>query len=55
MTKEEAIVKLKELQTNGEEPEDNHLEADGILCELLETLGFKEVTSEYEEIYKRYA
>ena len=50
MTIEEAIKRLKELQTDGD-TESAHGEADDILCELLP----KEVVDEYNKISKWYA
>ncbi len=54
MNKEQAIEALKELQTNGD-AEIAHGEADRILCELLTTLGCREVVDEWEKVDKWYA
>lgn len=54
VTKEEAIKELKELQTM-RDPESSHMRADGILCELLEELGYADVVREYECIDMWYA
>lgn len=38
-----------------DDPECDHMNGDGILCELLEKLGFSKVVEAYSEIYKWYA
>ena len=53
-TRQEAIDDLKELQTNLD-PEDGHVDADQILVDLLESLGYVDVTLEYEKIEKWYS
>ncbi len=53
-TIEEIIVKLKELQQD-DDIEKAHLEADWIICDLLDDLGYTEVTKEYDKISKWYA
>jgi len=58
MNREEAILKLKEqrkIVDEGGDKEVPHCEADDILCELLISLGYKDVVDEYEEIEKWYA
>jgi hypothetical protein len=52
--KEEYIVKIKELQGDGD-IEINHQQADKLLCELLIKLGHKDVVDEYNKIDKWYA
>jgi hypothetical protein len=54
MTKEEAITKLKECQKNYD-TEIAHDIADGILCDLLEGLGYQDVVKEYHKVSKWYA
>lgn len=53
MTKEEVIARLKALH-NGD-PEESHTEGDRILCDLLVSLGYKEVVEEWKKIDKWYA
>ncbi len=53
-TIEEIIAKLKELQQD-DDIEKAHLEADWIICDLLDDLGYTEVTKEYDKISKWYA
>ena len=48
------VTRLKELQNSGD-PECAHSAADGILCEILEALGYDEVINEYDKIDKWYA
>lgn len=56
MTKDEAIKKLKEIQNDTENDEEFcHINADNVLCDLLETLGYKEVVDEWDKIKKWYA
>ena len=56
--KEEFLEKfrilVKKHQTNPNE-EDDHIEADNLLCILLGRLGFDEIVSLYDEIDKWYA
>lgn len=54
MTREEAIEKLKQAKICGD-TEEAHYEADDILCELLSSLGFDDVVSEYHKVDKWYA
>ena len=54
MTKEEAITKLKECQKKND-TEVAHDIADGILCDLLKELGYKDVVKEYYKVDKWYA
>lgn len=54
ITKKEVIARLKLLQ-NDKDTEHNHIEADKLLCELLITLGFKDVAKEYNQIKKWHA
>jgi hypothetical protein len=54
MTKQDAIEQLKALQGGGD-PECEHLTADDILCQLLESLEFRDVVAEWEKVHKWYA
>lgn len=54
MTRDEAIVKLKHLQGEGD-TESAHTDADDILCELLCSLGYEDVAKEYGKVGKWYA
>ena len=54
MTREEAINKLKILQSLGDE-EIAHCNADDVICDLLKALGYEDVVKEYDEIDKWYA
>ena len=54
MTPEEAIVKLRDAQDNGD-MEIAHADADDILCSLLKSLGYTEVVEEYEKVDKWFA
>lgn len=48
------VARLKELQGSND-PECAHASADGILCEILEALGYDEIVNEYDKIDKWYA
>lgn len=54
MTREEAMTKLKLEQASGD-IEVAHCNADGVLCELLKSLGYDDVVAEWEKIDKWYA
>lgn len=57
MTKKELkdkYIKLMENQVGGWDKESEHMNADGLLCDLLEELGFEEVVEVYNEIEKWY-
>jgi len=61
MTHPEAVNKLAaiiERQANSRmqgDQEADHVEADGILCELLHSLGYKDVVEQFDKIKKWYA
>ena len=48
---EEIIARLKELQQDGD-TESAHIQADWIICNLLEDLGYKNIVKEYDAIMK---
>ena len=54
VTKDEAIKKLKEEQHN-EDKEMAHIKADTIICELLTSLGMKDVVKECDKVDRWYA
>lgn len=54
MTREEAIEKLRALQTS-HDPESDHSEADKVICDLLTSLGYEDVVCEYDHVDKWYA
>lgn len=54
MDSKEAIRQLKWLQ-NGGDTEADHVDADGVLCELLRSLGHNDVVTEYHKVNKWYA
>lgn len=51
---QEYINRLRELQKEGD-IERAHSAADGILCEVLEKLGYGNIVKEYNKIDKWYA
>lgn len=51
---QQAINQLKELQS-GADIESEHGQADDILCDLLDFLGYKAVVDEYNKVDKWYA
>jgi len=54
MTEQEAIEKLKECQKSGD-PERAHGESDKVLCNLLISLGYSDVVSEWAKVPKWYS
>ena len=54
MSRDKALIKLRKLQKS-EDIETAHCDADHILCDLLETLGFKDVVQEYHKVKKWYS
>lgn len=51
---DEMVKRLQE-EVNNDDTEDAHINADYILCELLEKLGYKDVVEKYNEVSKWYA
>ena len=54
MDEAEAIKLLKVEQKNAD-MQAAHLQADRILCQLLQNIGYDEVVDEYYKVYKRYS
>lgn len=54
MTKEKAIDILQMIQKS-HDIEIAHIDADDILCQFLESLGYEDVVSEYQKIDKWFA
>ena len=54
MTREKAIDVLQMLQQS-HDTEMAHIDADDVLCELLKSLGYEDVVSEYQKINKWFA
>jgi hypothetical protein len=58
MTREEAMAELVRLQQEAKQSGDYeypHREADVVLCQLLFTLGYGDVVTEYHRVHKWYA
>jgi hypothetical protein len=53
--KQKFISELKQCQVEHGDVESDHATADLILVELLNTLGFEDVTAEWEKVEKWYA
>ena len=51
----EAVEQLRLLQTDDGDPEYEHIEADKILCNLLNALGYDLVVSEYLKVTRWYS
>lgn len=49
-----AISRLREIQTNTDK-ELAHMDADGVLCDLLKSLGYASVVDEYHKVDKWFA
>lgn len=54
MTKEKAIDILQMIQKS-HDTEIAHIDADDILCQFLESLGYEDVVSEYQKVDKWFA
>jgi len=54
MTKEEALAELAEIRKDTD-TEVAHFNADGVLCQLLTSLGYEDVVTAYRDIGKWYA
>lgn len=54
---DEAISRMKELKKKSleEDAEGSHAAADALLCEILDKLGFKELTKIFWEMERWYA
>lgn len=50
----EAVAKLEAIEKSGD-TEGGHIEADGILCDVLKALGCGEVAEAFEKLDKWYA
>jgi hypothetical protein len=58
MTREEALEELATILQEEKESKDyemSHVDADGVLCQLLTSLGYKDVVTEYHRVGKWYA
>lgn len=55
MTDKECAEKMREILKCGGDEEVWHAKADGLLCELLEELGYVETIRAYDEIPMWYA
>jgi hypothetical protein len=61
VTREQALVQLKALystdpdEASRRDPEADHQRADKILCDLLQSLGYRDVVAEWENVQKWYA
>lgn len=54
MTREEAAIRLKEIQTDDDQ-ERAHVLADEVLCKFLIALGYDDVATEWDKIKKWYS
>ena len=58
MTKDEALARLRGLSKDGrltEDPEQDHMDADLVLCELLRSMDCCEVADEFVKLEKWYS
>ena len=53
MTKQDAINKLQYLQRN-DEGSNVHAEADTVLCDFLDAVGYGEIAREFRKIHEMY-
>jgi len=54
MTREEAIKELKETQEGNYDVEGAHGYADGVLCDLLTSLGYEDVVKAYNAVQPKW-
>jgi hypothetical protein len=55
MTKQDAIKKLQSLQRHGGESGSNvHANADTILCDFLDAVGYGEIAREFRKVHEIY-
>lgn len=52
---EKYLNRMKQWEFNDYDKEESHVEADCILCELLEELGYTELVKMYNNVPKWYA
>ena len=58
MTKDEALARLRGLSKDGrltKDPEQDHMDADLVLCELLRSMDCCEVADEFVKVEKWYS
>jgi hypothetical protein len=53
MTKQDAINRLQSLQRN-DDCSNVHSEADAVLCDFLDAIGYGEIAREFRKIHKIY-
>ena len=51
--KKDAILNLKNIMD--EDTENRHIEADSLMCKILNVFGFDEFVEKFEELHKLYA
>ena len=51
----EITIKKLQAQVENDNTEDAHYNADGILCDLLKKLGYKDVVEVFHEVSKWYS
>jgi hypothetical protein len=55
-TQQKVLKELKDILNNPmRDTETDHIKADAVLCNLLKSLGYKNVVKEYEKIKKWFA
>lgn len=52
---EKEMDDIVEEQERRYDPEEHHADADALLCEALELLGYKSLVEKYEKVRKYYA
>lgn len=56
MNAEEYIAKMSAIADESkDDPEAAHIEADGLLCEILKNIGLSDVVREFYRVHKWYA
>lgn len=54
MTKQDAIERLRSLQRHGGEGSNVHANADTVLCDFLDAVGYEEITREFRKVHEMY-
>ena len=55
MTSAEAIKRLRSAAEECPDEEAAHMRADDVLCDLLDSLGYQDVTAEFKKMEKWYS
>jgi hypothetical protein len=54
-TADRVLARLRELKDEDDDWESSHIEADGLLCEMLTALGYEDIVKAFNDLGKWYA